>query len=740
MELWNWLKSKIGKGAASTVLDPQTRDVPAESSYSTDQPIRSAADDRFARASFARRIAETVAARHEPSSLVLGLYGPWGDGKTSVLYMIQERLEADSGVIVVRFNPWHFTSEEQLIRGFFGTLGATLGKSLESAGERIGEFIRKYGSYLSLASASVAGGAITLNPGQAAQGIGEALSTTTLDELKDRIGQALSSAGKKIVVLIDDIDRLDRDETHAMFKLVKLSAGFDYTTYILAFDEDVVAAALGARYGDGGYAAGRAFLEKIIQVPIHLPPADSTALRQLAFEGIDKALSHAAIDLERGDVDLFTIQFTSGLESSLKTPRQARLYANALMFSLPLVKGEVNIVDFMLVEGLRVFYPKLHSAIRDKPSPWLDQQLRSQESRSERVRQILDESIPSATDAEREALARGMLQYLFPRTADMQYGSDWETQWGRDKRVCSQAYFRRYFAYGIPINDVSDRAIDDLIVSAPSLETAPREEALLQLMRAAPAAFVRKMRHREEQITEEQARSLAVVLARNGSSVPVERGLFAMGGTRMQAAILIARLLRKIPEGEARNEVAAAIVEAAVPLPFAVECQRWMMPGRDEPEGRRLLTAEVLDSLAVALATRAIRADEQTPLYRQFGFEARALYWLWKDVDADGASARLRENLGRSVAEVDAFLDIYVGEAWGMTDGLPRRSDFRRDAYDDIVRLIDPAYIAQLLRDRYGSELDQPEYHQGDEVPIYRRIAHQFVFVHRAAMSEVAQT
>jgi predicted KAP-like P-loop ATPase len=164
----------------------------------TDRPIRTATEDRFDRAPFAKRIAEVIRTRRDPSTLVIGLYGPWGDGKSSTLSLIREALSTTKDVVEVEYNPWFFSSNtENLTRSFFLTIGDALEKTALFSRERVGALLRKYGGMV-----PKFGGFI--------KAAGDALSVTDLKATRAQVEAILDKHKTPIVVFVDDIDRLDR--------------------------------------------------------------------------------------------------------------------------------------------------------------------------------------------------------------------------------------------------------------------------------------------------------------------------------------------------------------------------------------------------------------------------------------------------------------------------------------------------------------------------------------------------
>ncbi|GAB3055952.1 KAP family P-loop NTPase fold protein [Stenotrophomonas tumulicola] len=718
-----------------TGLDTEEAEAPPSDQFLDDQPITDRLSDRFNRAPFASRLAHTLAQRADPSSIVVGLYGPWGDGKTSVLEMMGEALKEYPRVILVRFNPWHFQSQDALLRGFFATLAEAMEKSLPNKKEMVGDLLKQYGGLLSLANVTL-GGVVQISAGEAAKSVGESLSTVSLEELRLRIDRMLGQSKRRLVVLVDDIDRLDREETHAIFKLVKLSASFKHTSYVLAFDDDVVAAALGERYGEGGAKGGRAFLEKIVQVPLNLPPADTNSLRLIALEGVQRAVDQTGIVLTQSQVDAFIRHFDDVIAPALGTPRKAKLLSNALLFALPILKGEVNTVDLMLIEGVRVIYPGLYAAIRSNRDLFLKGGRAGarddHQKREEDISALLEKSLPHMSVEERGWTRRRLLEPLFPRLGNSMYGGEWDSTWAAEQKICAGEYFQRYFAYGVPLGDVSDRLIVEFIKAAPDLSASDSRAALQRFseMQGMPR-LVMRLRQRKETIGASEAKAIALTFARNGDLLPRERGMLTLVDTRASAAILISDMLKQLQMGPERQSAAEQVIREASSVGFASECLRWIHHNNDRPEERRVLSDDGDKALSRLASKRIEVASAEAPFFLTEPKDAPTLYWLWRQETSDAhVQQALRAQLKTSADHVDAFLACFVGESWGVESGIPRPGDFDRRQYDSVSKLVGADYIAAKLKEQYGAELDSPEEYPAEGMDQPRRVSHQFMNVH----------
>nr|WP_241878810.1 P-loop NTPase fold protein [Psychrobacter sp. PraFG1]UNK05407.1 KAP family NTPase [Psychrobacter sp. PraFG1] len=221
-------------------------------SYSSDAPVSKIDDDEFSRWSFSERVAQVIADRKDSSSIVIGLYGAWGDGKTSVLNFIEQSLVGTDDVICIKFNPWRFGTEDQLLMGFFNQIADALDKKLTTSGDTLKNIGSKIIQPLSkMANVEAVGDIVT-----------SFISMPDIDIFKTRTEELLETSKKRVLILIDDVDRLDKTEIHSLFRLVKLTADFKYTSYILAFDKDIVASSLQDRYSNSQGNSGEAFLEK----------------------------------------------------------------------------------------------------------------------------------------------------------------------------------------------------------------------------------------------------------------------------------------------------------------------------------------------------------------------------------------------------------------------------------------------------------------------------------------------
>jgi predicted KAP-like P-loop ATPase len=393
-----------------------------------DRPISVKAEDRLGRSDFARMLARALVERPQASSFVVALYGGWGTGKTSTLNLAFEALNEFVGgrqdLLLVRFNPWWYSNTGELLMQFFAQLGGEFEKDdrLRSVKVSLLEYAQLLAPLGTLADLLGAGGA-----GSTLAGFLTALSerSQTRDQersqdprvLKAQIESAIKDSGRRIIVVIDDIDRLSAGEIRDVFKLVKATADFPNTRYLLAFDFDTVKEAL----FDVQQTDGARYLEKIVQLPFSLPEPSQGQLGDLMMDGMmqlasdqdtieEKELSQAR--------DSFQWYRYQGLDALIENMRQLKRVLSSLSFTLPAVAGEVRLSDFLVLEMLRVLFPESYNKLLAKQGLLVGFPQYTNVKRAEQAKVAIREAvedISSAVSRDTEGVVPKVLEAMFPK-------------------------------------------------------------------------------------------------------------------------------------------------------------------------------------------------------------------------------------------------------------------------------------------------------------------------------------
>ena len=719
---------------------------PSPISYLADAPVTDPAEDRFRRKPFAHRIADTIADRPDPTSLVVGLYGKWGEGKTTILNFIEDRLAENENVVCVRFNPWLYQSDSQLLLSFFETLASAVEQTLTSAPETVGKWLRTLGA--ALGSVSVGIGIINATPGTALQSLGKNLSSVDVQEKKKTLEKLLKDADKRILIMIDDIDRLDDGEIATVFKLVKLAADFDHTAYILAFDQQVVAKALAKRYSGTG-SSGTSFIEKVVQVPLELPPADPSELQSMTLKAMTEVLTLAEIKLDDEDASRFSAGFGRHLGPYIGTPRMAKRVANAIVFVVPLVAGEVNVADMLLLETFRVLFPKVYRKLQTKRDVLLgevfDYGLNGAQDRAKAELEPLFEGLDSR-DADH---VKGLLCELFPLIACLyskyDYGRVSIPGWRAAKRICARDYFDRYFLYGIPIGDLADAELQSFLQhlrEQSAEEAAGALDTLFEL--STPKRVVEKLRPLETTFDTSTSRALVFAIADRSDVIPdlLAEPMSEITSPFSQAAMHAASVVAHMPSDE-RACVLHHIVKNSASLPFAADVLRWskVLSGDDVAPEARSLTHEKITELEKALADRIAIVAEKTPFFLSMPQYAPNLYFAWMSgAGRTPVEHHLTELCTGNLENALALVRAFKPTAWSIETGIPTETQVERSTYDLIAGLMNPQVITKTFAAAFPNTVAEIIPDDTFSLGVEERTAHRWALVHRVVQSQIVTT
>lgn len=439
---------------------------------SPDLPITKAKDDILNRSSFAKNLAKVLLEYSCSSSFSIGLYGEWGSGKTSLLNMIIEEIEGkDSPAVILRFNPWLCSDSKQLISQFFKQL-ATAIKMNKTATDRACELVNQYADIFDAASAIPFVGEIVAAAGKTAaqQAKQHIEKTNDLQTIKNKIVEKLEEENLKIIVAIDDIDRLSEEEIIAVFQLVKALADFPNTIYLLAFDYTVVIQALKeVQHGDG-----KEYLEKIIQVPFEIPAPSIDTIHKTLFSKLNSIIGDIADN--QWDRVTWSRLFEFGIKKYVVSIRDVIRYTNVFSLKYELLKEETAPVDLLGLTCLQVFEPTIYSRL-----PYYKNILcgaitgysyDDRKGQEGKIKQAIDDLFGEKTLASNIEAARQIIAILFPKIQSVLNTSNGMNMWFAPQQnslinhnVSNESCFERYFSFMLENDSIPSATIRNLVYS-----------------------------------------------------------------------------------------------------------------------------------------------------------------------------------------------------------------------------------------------------------------------------------
>lgn len=240
----------------------------------------------------------------------IGVYGDWGSGKSTLIRMVKERIEAeDEAVLCVSFNGWLFEGYDDTKTALMDTVLEEIGNSkrfVEQAKGQLGkltaqvDWMRVAWSGGKLAAGLLLGGigvGITATAEVLARQLVEKYPEAKYDDVKDLLSKAdernrelrlgirkfhqdfedlLKATNiKALVVFIDDLDRCTPETIIEILEAIRLFLYTPRTVFVIGADDRLVEYAVRHRFPelpDSNFKIGRDYLEKLVQFPVKIPP------------------------------------------------------------------------------------------------------------------------------------------------------------------------------------------------------------------------------------------------------------------------------------------------------------------------------------------------------------------------------------------------------------------------------------------------------------------------------------
>lgn len=496
------------------------------------------------RLALARRVATLIGGYRGREGLVVGIEGAWGAGKVEFTGLVLKALDEIGGATVLPFNPWSVAEQRELMSEFVAALAAALtpGDTAVAPQQAL--------SYAARLRETAARSLRLSAQKPETLRVAYDRERDTPHEARGPIHDKLANLPGRLVVVMDDVDRIDEHQTRIVMKLVKIAASLPNLVFLLSYDRKRVAACLQEDDRPGDDA-----LKSLVHISFTLPEPSRQELDHVLFERLRETVTRVHPDSRAPDDDeRWRDLVYAALPPLFCTIGDISGYTGSLRHAFGLAEADgLDTIDFIGIEAIRYFAPRLYAVMAANRTLLTSSahgvHAAGDEASERRAR--YEDMLRAAPEGARPGVD-GVCRCLFPALT----GDAVEME---PTRVASAAGFARYFQLGVPEPRVSE---SEVLFLRRRFESVDAVTALLReyLDDGRLAALLIQLVNRAGIVSESDAKALLLGLW--ALEEDIERADAAAGDIRVFALQLARNLVRDSVQADRRDTFLAELAQA----------------------------------------------------------------------------------------------------------------------------------------------------------------------------------
>ena len=288
------------------------------------------------------KLYELIKNCNSEESFVIALEGEWGSGKTTIINNLKKKVnEKDESLIIIDdFNPWYYEDEKALLNGMFDTIMAKIGHNFS---------VREISKFINFCMDTIFNKSkyesIYINIKKYYGNNGS--------KLKKMINAYLSKNNIKMLFIIDNIERANKENIIFLFKIINNILDFNNTVYLLSFDDKRM-----EKIFEKDLSIDYEYLKKIIQMEVKIPQIHESVMSNIIRKCLNNLFELYGFDIQEENKELFNI-----LAKKIKNLRELKRFINSAISFYYDSKEYLNVRDVILLEVIKINNLELYEEI-----------------------------------------------------------------------------------------------------------------------------------------------------------------------------------------------------------------------------------------------------------------------------------------------------------------------------------------------------------------------------------------